>query len=46
MAGEVNVGTLKATLTVDGKPFDDGIKKATESTKGLDTASINLASQI
>jgi hypothetical protein len=40
---DVNVGTLKATLTVDGKQFDEGLKKATDSTKGLDVASANLA---
>lgn len=40
---DVNVGTLKATLTVDGKPFEDGLNKATAATKGLDVASANLA---
>jgi hypothetical protein len=43
---DVIVGTLKAKLTIDGKEWDLTMKQAVEKTKELDTASINLASQI
>ena len=44
MAGEVNVGTLKATLTIDGTQYELGLKKAAEQTKQLDTSSIIIYS--
>ena len=40
---DVDIGTIRAKLTIDEREYVDGLKNAAEATKGLNTSSANLA---
>jgi len=43
---DVNIGTLKATLTIDGTQYQIGLQKASQETDKLNTTTANLATSI